>query len=254
MQLRIQGTVNKVLRKALPSSFRLPLRWDSYKMADAVIASTGWEAWIMRTLFDVPENRLHIVPTGVDNVFFKRSTLAPRPSTARASLVSVATITERKRIQELAEAAILAKVPIQIIGKPYSEHDPYYLQFLDIVKSSEGIVSYAGEISDAAQLAPILQSARGFVLLSTMETQSTAALAAAAAGCPLLLSDLPWARDTFGDNAIYFSVGSIETIVSALKSFYAVESFLAHSTPPHTWSEVARQLIHIYSAILPSGT
>lgn len=42
-------------------------------------------------------------------------------------LVTLSTITERKRVPELAESAILAKVPLLVIGRPYSETDPYYL-------------------------------------------------------------------------------------------------------------------------------
>ncbi|TSA34351.1 MAG: glycosyltransferase [Verrucomicrobiaceae bacterium] len=252
-QLRLQGLLNKVLRRSLPSSFRLPLRWDSYRMADAILASTGWEAWIMRTLFDAPASRLHIIPTGADDVFFKSS--AGRAPVRNSPLVCVATITERKRVLELARAAAQAGVPLTFIGKPYSENDPYYLKFLDVVKKSDGIVSYRGAIGDHASLAPVLQQARGFVLLSTMETQSLAAMEAAAAGCPLLLSDLPWARDTFGDTATYLrppqNTGDFSSsLPGALRAFNDNSSRHASPPPPATWSEVARQLVRIYKQLL----
>ena len=40
------------------------------------------------------------------------------------------------------------------------------------------------------------REARGFVLLSAMESLSLSALEAAACECPLFLSDLPWARSS----------------------------------------------------------
>jgi hypothetical protein len=71
--LRLQAVANSVLRKMLPAYYRLPLRWDSYQKADAVIAITGWEAWIMQELFAVPPKRVRVLPNAVDDVFFVRS-------------------------------------------------------------------------------------------------------------------------------------------------------------------------------------
>src|SRR6185369_15243352 len=110
-----------------------------------------------------------------------------------------ATITERKEVLKLAEAALSASVPIWIIGKPYSESDPYFQQFLALAKSNQEIVRYEGAISDRNRLARIYREACGFVLLSKWESLSLSALEAAACECPLLLSELPWAKSHFGN-------------------------------------------------------
>lgn len=272
-QLNLQGCVNRMLRRALPSSFQLPLRWESYKSADAIIASTEWEAWIMQSLFDVPRARLHIVPTGVDEQFFccankkqdlkagcpelrvfasagdLNSILNARPLAEQSPLVCLATITERKRVLELAEAAVLAGVPLKVIGRPYSESDPYYLKFRKVVRDSGGMVVHDAASSDPAVLAPVLQTARGFVLLSTMETQSTAALAAAAAGCPLLLSDLPWARSTFKEHAWYLGLGGREGTAAGLRRFHDAAPNLPRAPLPLSWSDVASCLANIYTSL-----
>jgi glycosyltransferase involved in cell wall biosynthesis len=250
LHLRMQGFANAILRKVLPGNYRLPLRWDSYRMADAIIAITPWEAWIMQTLFRPPVERLHVIPNGVDNVFFGSRDAIHASLPREKFLVSVATITERKRVLELAEAATLAKIPLKVIGKPYAEHDPYYWQFLDVVKSSGGLVDYLGAIEDRSALGKIYRDARGFVLPSTMETQSLAALEAAAVGCPLLLSDLPWARQTFGDEATYLSLSSRSSFASQLKTFYQQAPGLPAPSRPATWSEVAGRLLKLYELFL----
>ncbi len=51
--------------------------------------------------------------------------------------------------------------------------------------------------NNRSQLAEIYRPVRGFVRLSTKESVSLSALEAEACECPLLLSDLPWARTTF---------------------------------------------------------
>jgi glycosyltransferase involved in cell wall biosynthesis len=250
-RLRMQGLVNRFFAKVLPSSFRLPLRWDSYQLADAVIASTEWEAWMMRTLFKVDPSRLHVVPTGVHEDFFsKKYKLTASPSTPPSGkipfLVTLATITERKRVAETAEGAMAAGARLIVIGKPYSQNDPYYQKFLHIVKRSNGLILHKPDLTTPAEIAPILQQAKGFILLSTMETQSTAAMAAAAADCPLLLSDLPWARYTFGDQASYVTHFSPDAIASSIQQFMSQRAI---SPPPVScWLDVVLRLRDIYNA------
>jgi len=204
----------------------------------------------MLEMFGTRSSNLHVVPNGVEEIFFKNS-----PSTIHHPkspwLVCTATITERKRVLELAEAAVLSKTPVWIIGKPYTEKDPYYLRFLEVVSKSEGVLRYEGGISDRSQMAEIYKCARGFVLLSTMESLSLSALEAAAAGCPLLLSDLPWARCTFESNATYCPItNKTEATAQTLKSFHIQAPNLPIPSKPKTWNDVALQLKGIYEELL----
>jgi glycosyltransferase involved in cell wall biosynthesis len=87
-------------------------------------------------------------------------------------------------------------------------------------------------------------------LLSTMETRSLSAEEAAACGCPLLLSDLPWARATFGEHATYCPIVSLVQTAGFLKSFYQLAPKLKPPPRPATWQDVARQLKTIYESVL----
>src|ERR1019366_1317890 len=133
-------------------------------------------------LYGTPPGNIHVVPNGVEDAF-----LNTQPAQRGPWLVCTATITERKRVLELAEAA----------------------------------VRYEGPIQDREKLAQVYREARGFVLLSAMESLSLSALEAAACECPLLLSDLPWARSTFGGHASYCPVSSSTAETAAyLRQFY----------------------------------
>lgn len=245
-QLRIQSVIEKSLRAVVPPTFLANFRWDAYHKANACIVLTRWEAEIVRMLFGAQSERLHVVPNGVESEFFRGSDDA---QIRNEELICTATITERKRVLELAEAAVVAKVPVRIVGAPYSATDPYYLRFSRLVAHHPDIIRYDGPLRDRAQLALLYKSARGFVLLSTMESLSLSALEAAAAGCPLLLSDLPWARCTFGGNAAYCSATSLQQTASILRKFYASCSEHTSPPPPATWTEVAAQLSRIYSSL-----
>ncbi len=248
-QLRRQRWIMKLFARTLPGQFLNSFRWQTYQRADALIALTSWEAWLMQYLFAAPAGRVHVVPNGVEEVFRRA------PAVERGAwLVCTATITERKRVVELAEAAALARTPLWILGRPYAEQDPYARRFLAVAEAHPETIRYVGAVSDRELLAKIYRAARGFVLVSECESLSLAALEASAAECPLLLADLPWARAAFQDKATYCPAGAANyRLATALRAFYdrAPEAPLAPQ--PLAWAEVARQLAGIYESLLPGG-
>ena len=246
-----QKILIKVCKRTLPAGFIERLCWDAYQLADASIALTSWEKKLMVEMFSAKPGRVHVVPNGVEDIFFPKA----EPKTEKSKyLICTATITERKRVVELAEAAILAQVPVWVIGDPYSKREPYYKKFVSVVESSKGLVKYEGGISDRAKMATIYKSASGFVLFSSMESLSLSALEAAAGKCPLLLADLPWARSTFGDGATYCRLGPGKQESRALKDFYKSIDKAPRASVPYRWSEVGTQLKQIYDSLLADKT
>lgn len=244
-----QKTVMTLAQKILPAGFTAKLAWDVYARADAAVALTSWEAQLMREMFDAPPERVHVVPNGVEPVFFQSA-----PVTRGPWLVCTAVITERKRILELARAAVAAQTPLWIIGKPYAENDPYALRFLQLVAAHPQLLRYEGPLYDRAKLAVAYRAARGFVLLSTMESLSLSALEAAACECPLLLSELPWARSVFASHADYCPITPDTTKTArCLRTFYDDAPGKPAPPKPLTWQDVGRQLQGIYEGLFKTS-
>jgi glycosyltransferase involved in cell wall biosynthesis len=246
-QLRLQKFISRTVERLASRSFTAAFNWDSYRLADAVIAMTPWEKHLMNFLFDAPLEKIFIVPNGVEEVFLTA------PKTGRGPwLVCTATITPRKRVLELAQAAVRAQTPLWIIGKAYAETDPYARQLYALAKQHPQLIcTDSPPMADRAGLAKIYRAARGFVLLSAMETRSLAAEEAAACECPLLLSDLPWARTTFENAATYCPLTkSVEATAQALREFYDAAPNLPLPPKPPTWNEIGRQLKTIYKRTL----
>jgi glycosyltransferase involved in cell wall biosynthesis len=244
-QIALQKFATNLFQITLPATFTARFAWDAYRLADACIANTAWEAHLMNYLFGAPKERIHVVPNGVEEIFLN-SAKAARDQW----LVCTATLTERKRVLELAQAAVRARTPLWIIGKAYSDADPYAQRFFALAKQQPKILRYEGAISDRAWLARVYREARGFVLLSAMETRSLSAEEAAACECPLLLSDLPWARSTFGGHAGYCPVVGPERTAGFLRKFYDESPSLEPPPKPASWPEIARQLKTIYERVL----
>jgi glycosyltransferase involved in cell wall biosynthesis len=211
-----------------------------------VIALTQWEKELMIEMFHAPRHKIHVVPNGVEQVFFEN-----RGNPVRENhLVTTVTITPRKRVVEMVRAAALASVKLRVIGKPYHPQDPYYLLFLQTLQEARPCVEYVGAMEDRAQLAGEYRKAAGFLLLSTMESQSLSALEAAACGCPLLLTELPWAKETFGPHASYCVLDRPEGTALYIKRFMASISTAPLYKGTLRWNEVADRLFDIYRTLL----
>jgi glycosyltransferase involved in cell wall biosynthesis len=240
-----QKWLTRFAKAALPSHFTHRLAWEAFELADAVVAGTLWEAHLFAEIFGAAREKIVCIENGVESVFFRdKKVIRGR------WLVCTATITERKRVIELAEAAVRAQVPVWIIGKPYSVQDSYGQQFLDFAKGHADLIRYEGPIEDRSRLAQVYREARGFVLLSEMESLSLSAGEAAACGCPLLLSDLPWARSAFGADASYCPVSSPDRTSAVLRAFYERAPELPLPPQPKTWPEIGEQLKQLYGAII----
>ncbi len=241
----VQRPLMRIASRFLPRDFTFRLSWESYGEADACVALTPWEAHLVATMYGAPPGKVFCVPNGVEAEFLEERTCHRGPW-----LVCTATITERKRVLELARAAVRAGTPLWVLGKPYSESDPYAVEFSTLARAHPAVLRYEGAIHDRAVLAQAYREARGFVLLSTMESLSLSALEAAACGCPLLLADLPWARSVFQAGVSYCPAGaSTERTARALRTFYDASPRLQPPPRPKSWPEVAMQLKAIYETV-----
>jgi glycosyltransferase involved in cell wall biosynthesis len=241
-QLRLQKFISNCMERLAPRGFLTAYNWDSYRLASALVALTPWEKHLMEYMFDADPAKTFVVPNGVEVEFFNSPPLPRGPW-----LVCTATITERKRVLELAQAAVVAETPVWIIGRSYDDNDPYAQKFFQLAKENPKFIRYEGAISDRTKLAAIYRAARGFVLLSAMESLSLSALEATACECPVLLSDLPWARGSFSQGVQFCPVtGSVSIAAGVLRRFYDDAPQLPFPPKPATWPEVARQLLAVY--------
>ena len=247
-RLALQKGAFGVGRKMLPGEMRFRLGWDALTEADACVTGTRLEAGLLTSIYGVDPKRVHVVPNGIEDVFLNCA-----PAQRDRWLICTATITERKRVLELARAAVRANTPVWIIGKPYAENDPYAQAFFAVARAHPQFVRFEGAISDRAKLAQAYRAARGFVLLSDRETLSLSTFEATACECPLLLSDLPWARETFGPNAKYCPIAGVERTAACLREFYDQAPNLALPPKPKRWVAIGAQLKSLYETLLSAS-
>jgi glycosyltransferase involved in cell wall biosynthesis len=234
---------------AAPLPQTLQPRWQAFRMCDRVIVSLEAEKQILVRAYGVQECAVTKVPIGLPEPFLKAG---PGPRQGDY-LISHGTIAPVKNSVELARLAIEAQVPVLFVGKPFSTTDSYWQQFRQLV--DDKWVRYRSHLASEVEMIGLLQQARGFVLMSRYENWSLAAHEGAACGLPLLLPDLPWARERFGPQASYFPREGPARAAATLRNFYQNSP---NSPPPkvrlYSWREAAEILRDAYATTLQSGT
>ncbi len=239
-RLFMRACATRVARTVLPG---FDGRLSFYRHLDALVYVVPHEWDVVRQIYRLPPDRGFIVPHGLDRSAIE-ALAAPQPE--RDYLVSVGTVCPRKNTVLLALCARKARVPVIFIGKPFSDQDPYFLRFRELIDNK--YVQYIGYVRDEVKYR-ILGSARGFVLLSRGESGCIAVHEAAAAGLPLLLSKLPWAAKAYPrSDGIYLTrLRSVTSTAQSLRRFY--ESAHRASTMTfqvRTWNEIAQMYVAIY--------
>jgi glycosyltransferase involved in cell wall biosynthesis len=220
---------------------------EVYQRLDAAVYITELEARVAQRLYLAPPQRCRVIPHALTA---KSLDDLARPQAEEDFLITAATIAPRKNTVLLAEAARRAQVPVVFLGKPYSEQDSYYRQFKDLVDGR--YVRYPGFVS-TEEKHRLLRGARGFVLLSEFESGCIAVYEAAAAGLPLLLSDLPWANRVYQQarESRFVSLGSVRGVAAELRSFYvSAHREPATTFPVKSWREIAECYLELYREIL----
>jgi glycosyltransferase involved in cell wall biosynthesis len=245
-RLRVQRTFNRTAGRLL-SRFTGQLNWEVYREADAMVFAVPHEWEVAQYLFGAKPEIGYVIPHGLD----EGAIAALREDHAAGDyLISVATIDERKNSVLLAEAARTAKVPVVFLGKPYSPADLYFRRFRELV--DDNYVRYPGFVSTEEKYA-YLRGARGFALLSQFESGCIAIFEAAAAGLPLLLPDLRWARRSYpGARAVEFVRCDDRLAVQRrLADFYGKARRQPGTTfPLLTWRQVAEQYRGVYESVM----
>ena len=220
--------------------------WASCAACDHIIVGLEAEKRVVVENYRVAPEKISTVPLGLSENFLK----AAPASRDGNYLITVGTIAPVKRSLELARLAKQAQVPVKFVGKPFAADNDYWKEFSKLVDGKW--VLHQPHVSSEEELIQLYRAARGFVLTSHYENWSFAAHEAAACGLPLLLMDLPWSRERFGNQAKYFPrVWNENSFVPIFKSFYEqARNAPAPRIQLWSWLQVAEQLKRVYEAVV----
>jgi len=238
--------IRPTLSIPLPFALRASLHWQTYHLTDQMIVGLQAERDLLLDVYGVAPEKVSVVPLGLSETFLN----AGPPLRTEEHLICTGRIIESKNSVELAQLALVAKVPILFVGKAADPSGQYWHKFRSLIDGK--YVKYRDYVAGESAVAELLRQARGYVLMSQYENWCLAAHEAAACGLPLLLPDQRWSRERFGNQALYWPRGRNKAAgIAALQSFWEQCPKLP---PPKiqffSWIDVAEQLRDVYSRIL----
>ena len=186
------------------------------RRADAVIANSpaGIEAW--------PDHpRCLLIPNGIDHDAIRAAPAidpqARLAQGARTIILSAARLVARKRPDRLLDAMALLRRDLPEALLVLVGEGPAEAALKDRVRTLdlEGHVLFAGLQTDAWSW---IKAAQIFVSASAVEGHPNAVLEAAAAGIPMVLSDIKAHRDAAGGGALYVDPDDPAAFAGALRS------------------------------------
>ncbi len=245
-----KGSIALLIRRYVLSFIRrymydiaLKQGWYIGAISDAVIFPTHYEAILGQKLFGIDSRKIHVIMHGVDARY-----LSTTPAVGRGDyLVSIGTIDPRKNTLLLAQSAREARVPVVFVGKPYSDDERYFKEFINLIDNK--YVIYKGYVTEEEKY-KLLVSSRGFVTLSRFESGCIAVLEALAVGLRVLVPDLPWARGAYNGYVEFVKMSSRRRIISAIKTFYFSHIIKNKYFPVNSWKEVGKQYNDIYKKVI----
>jgi glycosyltransferase involved in cell wall biosynthesis len=231
------------------------------ELADGLIFLSQNEQQLFERLTETSSHHSFLVHNPVDAVHFAEAD----PSLFRDAyglddyVLCLARVEHRKN--QLMLVTALAGTGIQLVLAGHNVDDEYLAL---INKFGDDKVLHVPRLEPGSDmLRSALAGARVFALPSWSEGAPLAALEAAAAGAPLVLSDRSGEREYFGDFARYCDPADAESIRSAILESWndrpdadRIAAQKAHVSQNYSWQEYAHGTVDVYrqvSARLPTS-
>jgi glycosyltransferase involved in cell wall biosynthesis len=237
--------------------------WTDYGMmaemcswATILAANTVDEATLFAVGMGVPEEKIRIVPNGVEERFAKgKSGLFTKTYGVDRFILNVGHIgPERKNVLRLIQALETINRPAVIIGRIENTRDGQ--RCLDLAKRNPRIRIVENLAHDSDLLASAYAACDTFVLPSLFETPGIAALEAGLAGAKIVITPHGGTKEYFGDDAVYVSPYSVKSIRAGIERSLAkprAGHLRDRLKKEYLWSNVAVQLCSVYETVLSSG-
>ena len=221
--------------------------------AEAVTPNTSEEGKLFVDAFGIPENKVNVVPNGVEERFMHATPgLFEREYGLKNFILSVGNIgPDRKNILRLIEALESVKQPAVIIGR--LEDTPSGRACLERASRNPRLLMIDAIPHESMLLASAYAACDVFVLPSQFETPGIAALEAGLAGAKIVITPVGGTRDYFGNDAIYVDPASPENIAQGIQR--ALEhkkdnELRTRIQKEYLWEKVGEKTKQVYKNIL----
>jgi glycosyltransferase involved in cell wall biosynthesis len=221
--------------------------------ADLVLPNTSAEADLIRDGFSISENKIHVVPNGVEQKFAEAQPQLFIDTYGLKDFVLFAgqAGAERKNVIKLLEVAPDLDASVVIIGSFYK--DEYGKKCRNLAEEAGNVTLIETLDHDSELLASAYAASSVFVLPSQFETPGIAAMEAALAGSKIVITERGGTKDYFDGYAEFINPDSSESILNGIRKAMKKEPTDAlkdHILENYSWERVAALMANQYKRIL----
>lgn len=223
-----------------------------FRYVDKVTPGTKVEARQLHHNYGVPEEKLSVVPYGIDDQFFHATPDAFEERYGLKDFVlMVGRVYERKGQLRLIQALEGCGIPLVLIGPQFPSDRDYYDAVVQQC-SSHSWVQYLGQIPDDL-LASAYSAARVHALPSLFECPGLTTLEAAATGANVVAAKEEGLYEYLGDRAFYCDPRSPGNIREAVLTAYETPktgNLRQHLSEHFTYRVIAERMSQVYEGVL----
>jgi glycosyltransferase involved in cell wall biosynthesis len=218
------------------------------RLADVIVPNSQTESDALAQVLGLPREQFMPVMNGVERYFappLDQTAFRKKYGINSSFVLNVGNIERRKNQLNLVRALTAHDLPLVIIGHV---REPDYAERVSAEASSR--VHFLGPVrNDDPLLASAYAACTVFVLPSTCETPGLAALEAAAAGAPMVVTREGSAREYFGDMCHYVDPTDPADIARGIAAAIAAgrsATLSAHVVENFAWPVVTGALPNVY--------
>lgn len=180
-----------------------------------------------------------VIPNGIDLAYYKRLA-AEYPKTK--SMITLCRLQEPKGVQDVIRAFAEVRQPgwvLKIVGDgPYRGELEHLTEELQI---RDSVIFYGWIENKSEQYEKLLRESYLYLSGSRFENCPMSVLEAAAAGCRLLISDIPAHRLLLDAQDSFFSCGNVKALsgqMSVAMQAYDAKAYTAYEVEKYDWENV----------------
>ena len=240
-----QRGIDETAKRLREATFQKALLFE---LADLLLPNSLLEAEQIRSDLGV-STPMHVVPNGFDARIFT----PPSAGRERLGVAFVGRIEPHKNQLGLIRELRGTGIPLTIAGPDHPDHSAYCAQCRR--EADESVTFLPG--GDEQAVRDVYQSARVHALPSWFETTGLSSLEAAGTGCAIVTTSRGYAREYFGEHALYCDPGRKGSIRDAIRTALAQgpsEALRPLILEKFTWTRAAEATLAGYARALASRT
>lgn len=226
------------------------------KYVDHLVLTNLRHQKVSEIYYKYPISNTSVIPNTLLAKYYNYKGPFCEVTTLKDYVLSVGSICSRKNQIRLIEAVNKIGFKLLVMGDVLAGEEEYGSRFAKLVAESNNVEWIKGFPRDSVEMISAYKNASIFAMPSLIDQQPTSAQEAGLLGRPLLMSDLPFSKQSYYQNAYLANPYSVAEIA---KGLIAISKNPEKFVPPKTVFDVCREenvaeaYISIYNKVIAAS-